>query len=62
MHRGDHAVFDAEIFVDHLNHGGDAVCGAGCRGEQVVLVRLIEMIIAAHDNVECAFFDRVQPR
>ena len=33
--RGDHAVADAELFVNHFDHGRQAIGGAGGRGDDV---------------------------
>ncbi|MFT7303647.1 MAG: hypothetical protein ACI8UZ_002489, partial [Akkermansiaceae bacterium] len=54
---GDHAVFDAEGFVDYFDDGGDAVGGAGGCGEEVVLFWIVEVVITADDDIEGAFFD-----
>ncbi len=57
VHGGDHAVLDAEGFVDDFDGGGDAVGGAGGGGDEMVLGRIVKVVIATHDDVERAFFD-----
>jgi len=56
VHGGDHAVFDAEGFVNDFDGGGDAVGGARGGSDEVMLGRVVEVIIATDDDVERAFF------
>ena len=58
MDRGDHAMLDADAFVNDLHHRGEAVRGAGGGGEQVVLVWFVKVVVHAHHDVERAGFHR----
>ena len=55
--RGDGSVDDPELFVNNLNDWSDAVGGAGSGGDEVVLGRIVEVIVAAHHNIEGFLFD-----
>ena len=57
MQSGEHAVFEAEGFVDHLDDGRDAVGGAGGVGDDVIGGGIVKIVVAAHNDVEDAFFD-----
>lgn len=57
MQSGEHAVFEAEGLVDHLDDGRDAVGGAGGVGDDVIGGGVVEFVVAAHDDVEDTFFD-----
>ena len=52
--RRDHPMPDADAFVDDLHHRREAVGGAGRGGEQVMFVRLVEVIVHAHHDVQRA--------
>ena len=57
MQGGEHAVLDAELFVDDLDDGGDAVGGATGVGDDVIYLGIVEVVITAHDDVEDVVFD-----
>lgn len=57
MQSGEHAVFEAESLVDHLDDGRDAVGGARGVGDEVISGGVVEFVVAAHDDVEDALFD-----
>ena len=50
---GDASVLDAEVFLDDLHDGGEAVGGAGCVGDDLVLGRE-ELMVASEDDIEHA--------
>lgn len=54
---GEHAVLDAEGFVDDLDDRCNAVGGAAGVGDDVVDGGVVEVIVAAHDDVEDVIFD-----
>ena len=56
MQGGKHAVLDAELFVDDFDDGGDAVCGAGGVGDDVMLGGIVEVVITTHHDVQDALF------
>ena len=57
MQGGEHTVFEAEGFVDYFDDWRDAVGGAGGVGDDVIGGGVVEFVVAAHDDVEDAFFD-----
>lgn len=57
MQGGEHAVLDAECFVDDLDDGCDAVGGATGVGDDVINGGIVEVVVAAHDDVEDVVFD-----
>ncbi|MCY1267403.1 hypothetical protein D9M70_158370 [compost metagenome] len=54
MDGGDRAVADAELLVDHLDHGCQAVGGAGRGGDDAVLGRVEQVLVDAHDDIQRA--------
>ena len=57
MQGGEHSVFEAEGFVDHFDDWRDAISGAGGVGDDVIGGGVVELIVAAHNDVEDTFFD-----
>ena len=51
-------VLYSEVLVDDANNGCYAVRGAGCRTDNMVLLRVIEMVINANDDIAHSLFDR----
>ena len=48
--RGHRSLLDAEVVVQHLDHRGQAVGGAGRVGDDVVLGRIVHVVVhAEHD-------------
>src|SRR5699024_6337763 len=45
VHRGHQALDDAELLVQHLRHGGEAVGGAGGVGDDVVRVGVVVALV-----------------
>jgi hypothetical protein len=45
--RAHHALFDSEVFFENLNHWGEAVGGAGCVRNDVVLGRIVFLVVDA---------------
>ncbi len=54
MDGGDRTVADAQLLMDHLDHRCQAVGGAGRRGDDAVLRRIVQAVIDAHDDVQRA--------
>jgi hypothetical protein len=52
--RGDHTPFDANAGVDDLDDGSKAVCCARRGRDDVVYRRVIEVVVASHDDVQNA--------
>ena len=50
VHGGHEATLDAEGIVECLGHGGEAVGGAGCVGDDVVLGRIVVGVVHTHDE------------
>ena len=57
VQRGDNAMLNAQRGVDDLDYGCDAICRTGRGRDQMVLRRVIQIVIATHDNIECTFLD-----
>ena len=53
--RGHAAMHDADLLVYHLDHRRQAVGGAGGRRDQMVLGRVVQVVIDAVHDVQCAF-------
>jgi len=54
VERRDRTVLDANSLMDHLDDRGKAVGCAGCGGDDLVLVRVVEVVVDADHNVERA--------
>ena len=50
VHGGHQPGFDAEAVVQHLGDRRQAVCGAGCVADDVVLLRIVAIAIHAQDD------------
>ena len=49
---------DPEVFMDDLDHGGDAVGRARRRADEVVCGRVVAVVVAPHHDVESPLLDR----
>ncbi len=55
----DRTMADAEVLMDDLDHRRKAIGGAGGRGNDPVLFRIVQRVINPHDDIECpGFLDR----
>ena len=48
----DGAVFDTQVFVDHLDHRGEAVGGARGRRDNAMLRRVEQLLVNTHDDIK----------
>ncbi|MNC02826.1 hypothetical protein D3C75_502100 [compost metagenome] len=56
MNGGHGAVLDAQLFVDHLHHGRQAVGGTGGRRHYGMLRLVVEVVVDPHDDVQDTLF------
>ena len=52
---GQCTAFDADLFVQHFDHRRKTVGGARRCGDDVVGCRVVQIVVASHDDVEDAF-------
>ncbi|MNY19374.1 hypothetical protein D3C86_1528050 [compost metagenome] len=56
MNGGHGAVLDAQLFVDHLHHGRQAVGGTGGSRHYGMLRLVVEVVVDPHDDVQDTLF------
>ena len=54
MDCGDRTVSDTEFFVDDFDNWGEAVGGAGRRGDKPVCIRIAKVLVSTIDKVKRA--------
>ena len=58
VNRRHQAMLDAEVIVEHLHHGGEAIGSAGGVGDDVMVLGIVHPIINAHHQGQVLAFGR----